>query len=116
MAASQSKAMPDAYMRKKMAAALAVMAVSAVFKTAVEEIRSMTIAPSGMEYSRPITSGALSAWLGQRAAATVESDSMLIPASVEDVKTHIQSAVELIHPLHNHGSRLPQTCGTPSGG
>ena len=51
-------------MRKKMAAALAVMAVSAVFKTAVEEIRSMTIAPSGTEYSRPITSGALSAWLG----------------------------------------------------
>ena len=41
MAAAQSKAMPDAYMRKKMAAALAVMAVSAVFKTAVEEIRSI---------------------------------------------------------------------------
>lgn len=94
-------------MRKKMAAALAVMAVSAVFKTAVEEIRSMTIAPSGTEYSRPITSGALSAWLGQRTAATAESDSMLIPASVEDVRTHIQSAVELTHPLHNHGSRLP---------
>ena len=32
---------------------------------------------------------------------------MLIPASVEDVRTHIQSAVELTHPLHNHGSRLP---------
>lgn len=104
-------------MRKKMAAALAVMAVSAVFKTAVEEIRSMTIAPSGTEYSRPITSGALSAWLGQRTAATAESDSMLIPASVEDVRTHIQSAVELIHPLHKHGSRLPPDVqDAPSGG
>ena len=45
--------MPDAYMRKKMAAVLAVMAASAVFKTAAEEIRNMTVAPSGTEYSRP---------------------------------------------------------------
>ena len=67
----------------------------------------MTIASSGTEYSRPVTSGALSAWLGQRTAATAGSDSMLIPASVEDVRTHIQSAVELTHPLHKHGSRLP---------
>ena len=32
---------------------------------------------------------------------------MLIPASVEDVQAHIQSAVDLTHPLHKHGSRLP---------
>ena len=32
---------------------------------------------------------------------------MLIPATVEDIQSHIQSAIELVHPLHEHGSRLP---------
>jgi len=99
--------MPEAFTRKKMAAVLAVMATTAVFKKAVQDIKSMTIAPSGTEYIRPTTSGALSAWLGQRSAATAVSDSMLIPATVEDIQSHIQSAIELVHPLHEHGSRLP---------
>ena len=99
--------MPEAFTRKKMAAVLAVMATTAVFKKAVQDIKSMTIAPSGKEYIRPTTSGALSAWLGQRSAATAVSDSMLIPATVEDIQSHIQSAIELVHPLHEHGSRLP---------
>ena len=90
-----------------MAAILAVLATTKVFKDAVQDLRDMIIAPSGREYVRPESSGALSAWLGQRAAATIESDSMLVPAVVEEVHTHIRSAIQLTHPLHKHGSRLP---------
>lgn len=47
--------MPEAFTRKKMAAVIAVMATTAVFKKAVQDIKSMTIAPSGTEYIRPTT-------------------------------------------------------------
>lgn len=100
--------MPDAHAHKKIRAILAVMATSAVFKEAVSGLRSMVIAASGTEYVRPTASGSLSAWLGQRKAATTEDTSMLVPATVEDINTHIQSAIQLTHPIHQHSSRLPE--------
>ena len=94
-----------AYERRVVAALVAVMASTAVFKKAVDDIRSMTIDESGHAYSRPTSSAGLSAWLGQLAAERHGADTMLIPANVQDVRTHVEHAIGLSP--RARGSELP---------
>ena len=71
-----------------MAALVAVMVTTAVFKEAIGNLRSMTIDESSLEYDRPQGSATLSAWFGQLAADRANADTMLIPATVQDVRSH----------------------------
>ena len=99
--------MPGAYDRRKMAALVAVMVTMPVFKLAVDNIRALVIAPSGIGHERPVAAGSVSSWFGQQAAARAHDDSMLIPATVKDIEGHVLEAIGLEHPLSKPGSRLP---------
>ena len=92
--------------RRVMAALVAVMASTIVFRQAVEDIRSMTIDESGLQYDRPIGSASLSEWFGQMAADRVGADTMLIPATVQDICSHVAEAIGLA-PRGPRGSALP---------
>jgi len=92
--------------RRTMMALVAVMASTVVFKQAVEDIRSMTIDESGLQYDRPQGSASLSAWFGQMAADRVGADTMLIPATVQDIRDHVAEAIGLT-PRGPRGSALP---------
>lgn len=92
--------------RRTMMALVAVMASTAVFNKAVEDIRSMTVDESGLQYDRPQGAVSLSAWFGQLAADRVGDDTMLIPATVQDIRGHVAEAIELT-PRGPRGSALP---------
>ena len=92
--------------RRVMTALVAVMASTVVFNQAVEDIRSMTIDESGLQYDRPIGSASLSEWFGQMAADRVGADTMLIPAAVQDICSHVAEAIGLA-PRGPRGSALP---------
>ena len=90
-----------------MAALVAVMVTSPVFKQAVDDIRALTVDESGLQYDRPQASLSLSAWLGQLAADRAGADTMLIPASVTDIRSHVSEAIVKPHPRSTPESRLP---------
>ena len=101
-------AMPVEYDRRKFVKLLAVVATVPAFKIAVGNIQELLIAQSGTGHVRPTASAGLSAWLGQSAAATQATDTMLVAASVASIKDHVDQAISLVHPLSSIGSRLPQ--------
>ena len=92
--------------RRATAALVAVMVTTAVFKEAIGDLRGMTIDESGLEYDRPQGSATLSAWFGQLAADRANADTMLIPATVQDVRSHVREAIDL-EPRGQPGSSLP---------
>jgi hypothetical protein len=92
--------------RRATAALVAVMVTTAVFKEAISDLRGMTIDESGLEYDRPQGSATLSAWFGQLAADRANADTMLIPATVQDVRSHVREAIDL-EPRGQPGSSLP---------